>query len=91
MKKMKKVLLRILCILIICWLAMFMTDFIRSRTLHPPIFAYQLTSADDGGSGTYQGLGYKVEVKKYMDINFGAKTAYVKMCIFGKVIVYSNE
>ena len=91
MKKIKKVLFRILCILVVCWLAMFITDYIRSSTLNAPVFAFTRATADDGGSGTYQGLGYKVEVKKYMDINYGARTAYVNMYMFGIVIASSTE
>jgi len=68
-----------------------MTDCIRGRFLKCPVFTYQLTSADDGGSGTYQGFGYKVEVKKSLSIEYGVKTIYVKIYMFGKEILAFYE
>ena len=55
------------------------------------MFAFAGVTADDGGSGTYYGLGYKVEVKKIVDVEYGIKTVKVEMYMFGKLIVASVE
>jgi len=85
-QKYKKILLCIVCILVICWLAMFTTDFIRSSALKNPVFAQTRATADDGGSGTYQGLGYKIEVKMSVGVEYGRRTDCVKIYIFGREI-----
>lgn len=91
MKKYKKILLIIICIIIVCWLAIFTTNYIRSNSLKTPVFAFAAETSDDGGSGTYYGLGYKVEVKKYVDAEYGVKVDSVRMFMFGKLISASIE
>ena len=45
-----------LCILL--WAAAVLTDCARCRALREPLFVVPGVTADDGGSGTYRGLGY---------------------------------
>ena len=89
-KKHKKILIIIVCILSVCWLTMFSTDYIRGSILKPPVFTYIIggATADDGGSGTYQGLGYKIDVKMKLEPR---RVAYVKIYMFGKEIATFYE
>ena len=91
---MNKIFTKIIClifVLAIIWLALFITDYSRATQLKEPIFALPKGGAlaDDGGSGTYIGLGYTVEVKKYIDSDFGVCIESVEMKFFGKVIAAS--
>lgn len=85
-KKIKKI---IICVLIL-WAGIFTTDFIRCASFMEPIFVVPVEStADDGGSGIYQGLGYTVKVEKYMDAEYGIVLSSVEMSVFGQVIAAS--
>ena len=85
----KKVKLIIISISIL-WLAVFTTDFIRCSSFLEPIFVVPIeTTADDGGSGIYQGLGYTVTVEKYVDAEYGSVLSSVEMRVFGQVIAAS--
>ena len=44
---------------------MFLTDYFRCSSFEEPIFVVQKDIIDESGSGTYQGLGYTVEIEKY--------------------------
>lgn len=80
----------ILC-LIILWLTVFITDYCCCASLREPVFvvADNDNLADDGGSGTYYGLGYIVEVQKHIDAEYGVTIVSVEMKMFGKVIAAS--
>ena len=47
------------------WLALLVTDFSRVHSFQRPLFCIQpaALSADDGGSGSYLGLGYYFNIK----------------------------
>lgn len=55
--------LKIAIIVTALWLAMGITDFARVHGFEKPIFCVLLNGADDGGSGTYVGLGYSFEIR----------------------------
>ncbi|MBQ8278434.1 MAG: hypothetical protein IJZ23_01165 [Roseburia sp.] len=59
MKK-KKIIIAVAALL---WLAVFSTDFVRVNNFERPVFCVLMNGADDGGSGTYVGLGYTVEIE----------------------------
>lgn len=76
-----------LCTLLVLWCGMFITDYVRCGSLKEPIFVVAVdVTADDGGSGTYQGLGYRVEIEKHIDAEYGTCIDSVEMWMFGKVI-----
>lgn len=50
-------------IAVIAWLGLFVTDFVRVGNFERPLFCVLTNGADDGGSGTYVGLGYSVAIK----------------------------
>jgi len=84
----KKKLITVYCALLILWGGMFITDFIRCGSLRKPLFVVGIadTLADDGGSGTYRGLGYTVEVEGELTAEYGYVVQSVEMWMFGKVI-----
>ncbi|MBP3918179.1 MAG: hypothetical protein J6I50_03285 [Clostridia bacterium] len=63
MKKTRKV-IKVCVILLLCWLIMCLTDFICVGVYrHKPIFCIGINLADDGGSGSYIGMGYSFYIK----------------------------
>ena len=64
MKKSLKIGISIIVILIALWAVVFFTDYLRCSNFKEPIFVVQGVTADDGGSGTYYGLGYNVKMEK---------------------------
>lgn len=87
MSKSIKVIIGIVVTLIILWGIIFAIDYSRCANLKMPIFVMPEDVADDGGSGTYYGLGYKVEVEKYISSEYGLQLAKVEMYIFDKFII----
>ena len=89
-KKSNRLIVGIICAFVVLWGAVFTTDYIRCSALKEPIFVIATgNTADDGGSGTYQGLGYTVHIQKYMDVEYGVSISAIEMKVFGKVIVAS--
>lgn len=92
MKKALKVILSVLGIVIVLWLAVFATDYAMTMKLKEPIFAVPPSiTADDGGSGAFRGLGYTVEVEKYLDAEYGTKIVSVEMKLLGKTVAAAIE
>lgn len=52
-----------IAILLAIWLVMGFADFARVHDFEKPIFCVLVGGADDGGSGTYVGLGYSFEIQ----------------------------
>ena len=67
---------------------MFATDFIRCGSLKKPLFVVgdPNTLYDDGGSGTYRGLGYTVKVEGGLYAEYGYVVESVEMSVLGKVV-----
>ena len=61
-KLVKKVFLIFLFIFLF-WFAAAATDLIRVHGFEKPIFARPTVTADDGGSGTYKGFGWRIELE----------------------------
>lgn len=61
--KLVKKLFLIFVFLFLLWFAAAATDLIRVNGFEKPIFARPVITADDGGSGTYKGLGWRIELK----------------------------
>lgn len=58
----KKIIITIVCILA-AWIVAGVIDFVMVRTWHKPIFCIGRELAQDGGSGTYVGLGYSFDIE----------------------------
>lgn len=86
MNKGLKVLIGIIIALIAIWVLIFCVDYLRCANFKMPIFVIAEETADDGGSGTYYGLGYRVEVKKSLSAEYGAQLEKVEMYIFNRFI-----
>ena len=90
MKKAKKAATIAICALFLLWGAMFTTDYVRCSSLKRPLFVVSAEStADDGGSGTYRGLGYTVDMEVYIDAEYGLCVSAVEMKVLGKVVAAS--
>ena len=76
---------------VVVWLSMFVTDFISASTLRMPKFVLPIDTADDGGSGTYLGLGYTVELEVHLDVDLGVVIEKTEMKVFGRVIASSER
>lgn len=61
-KLVKKVFL-IFLFAFLLWFACAATDLFRLHSFKMPIFARLSVTADDGGSGTYKGLGWRIELE----------------------------
>lgn len=53
----------VLAIMVLVWACIFAIDFVRVRNFEKPIFSVLVNGADDGGSGSYVGLGYTVDIE----------------------------
>lgn len=96
MKKSIKIFFCILILLAICWGIIFLTDYIRCSKIEMPIFVIAGETADDGGSGIYYGLGYRVEVKKRISAEYGVQIGRLEMyfldkCIAGGIVEFVDE
>lgn len=59
----RKVWIIAVVVVLVLWLAAGITDFYLVRRFEQPVFCVLTDSADDGGSGTYVGLGYSFAIK----------------------------
>ncbi len=67
----------IIGIILVIWLAFFITDFSLAKVNKSPIFAIPIVMYKDGGSTEYYGLGYKVI--KYVDLTVERGTEVIKI------------
>ena len=86
MNKKIKVLIIILLFIILLWGVIFLVDYFRCLNVKMPIFVIPGETADNGGSGTYYGLGYSVGVEKNISAEYGDQIESVEMYIFDKCI-----
>ena len=61
--KKKSIIIAIICIIVL-WITMGLVDYIRVSGFERPIFCLLdvENSYEDGGSGTYEGLGYSFDI-----------------------------
>jgi len=84
---MKKIVISVFAVLIVLWGIMFFIDYSRCSNFKEPIFVVAGVTADDGGSGTYYGLGYKVKIEKTISAEYGPTLLKVEMYMFDNFIV----
>lgn len=85
-KKTLKVVLSIIIILVTLYCVIISIDINRVESFKEPIFVVAGETADDGGSGIYYGLGYKVKIEKTISAQYGPALIKVEMYIFDKLI-----
>ncbi|MEA4988052.1 MAG: hypothetical protein VB095_08325 [Anaerovorax sp.] len=81
----------VIMVLIIAWIFMFATDYIRCSSLKTPIFVIAGEIKKDGGSGQYFGLGYTVDIKKNLSAEYGVTIESVEMSVLGNVVSASIQ
>ena len=64
MNKILKIVISILGVISVLWGLLFTIDYVRCSSFLEPVFVMAGETADDGGSGIYYGLGYKVKIEK---------------------------
>lgn len=69
----------------VLWGGMFGVDYYRCTQMEKPVFARGIPESlyDDGGSGTYQGLGYAVEIEGHLSAEYGFQIESVEMSVLG--------
>lgn len=65
---------------------MFGVDYYRCANLQKPLFAMGVDTADDGGSGRYQGIGYTVEIDGELTAEYGYVVNEVEMYALGQLV-----
>ena len=67
---------------------MFCVDYHRCSNLEKPMFARGISDTlyDDGGSGTYRGLGYIVEIEGELTAEYGFVVHEVEMRALGQLV-----
>ena len=84
--KSRKVLFGILIAIVVLWSIIFIIDYTRCSNFKEPIFVVARETADDGSSGNYYGLGYKVKIEKSISAEYGIQLLKVEMYMFDKFI-----
>ena len=86
MSKTLKIIIAIILIILILWGIIFFIDYNRCSNLKMPIFVVAKDTADDGGSGTYYGIGYRVEVEKRISMEYGIQLISTEMYVGDKFV-----
>ena len=86
MNKILKTVISVLGIILVLWGLVFTVDFIRCSMFLEPVFVIAGETEDDGGSGIYYGLGYKVKIEKNISAEYGPELIKVEMYMFNKFI-----
>ena len=86
MNKVLKIVISVLAVILVLWGLIFTIDYVRCSHFMMPVFVVAGETADDGGSGIYYGLGYKVKVEKNISVEYGPELVKVEMYMFDKFI-----
>ncbi len=86
MNKKLKIIVGIIISIIILWMIIFLIDYTRVSHFKEPIFVIKGEILRDGGSYKGYGLGYKVDVKKNINIENGIYLEKVSMYVLNKFI-----
>jgi len=86
MNKILKMLIIILVTILVLWVIVFTIDYVRCSNFKEPVFVVAGETADDGGSGIYYGLGYKVKIEKNISAEYGQRLTRVEMYILDRFV-----
>lgn len=84
MLQIKKTVIVLIAISIVLWLIMFKIDYDRACMLRKPIFAQVVNGEDDGGSGEYRGVFYRIYYDGYLDAEYGYTVIETSIYLFNK-------
>lgn len=88
-RKVIKVIIITLIILFVLWITLSLVDYFRVKSFEKPIFSVPVQTADDGGSGKYQGIGYSFEIKgNFMPEDELSGVTYYEYFILGNTVKY---
>lgn len=87
-KKTLKFITAILCLLAALWAVALGTDYWRTtHEFEKPIFAIWTRACKDGGSGTYTGIGYSIEIEgNFMPEDELPGVTHARFKIFGREV-----
>lgn len=85
-KKTFRIVTIIICALVVLWVMIIGTDYWRTiHSFEKPIFSICTLGVDDGGSGTYTGLGYNIEIKgNFMPEDELPGVTHARFIMFGR-------
>lgn len=80
--------LLIIIVIVIVWLVMMTTDYWQTvHEFEKPVFAQCHTGYDDGGSGTYTGLGYSIQIEgNFMPLDEYPEVTKAEFLLLGKPV-----
>ena len=86
-KKVIKIISAVVCILVVLWAGMLITDTFRSQNLSEPVFA-QIKECVTGDIllCKYQGIGYTVELEYFSNENGESYIGGSEVYLFGKLV-----
>lgn len=85
-KKLVKIISAVICILVVLWAGMLITDTFRSQNLSEPVFAKEIRVKADENIIVYQGFGYTVESEYFTNENEESYIGGSEVYLFGKLV-----
>lgn len=87
-KKIFKTVIFVVCVIVVLWGVMIVTDYWQTtHNFEKPVFARWTEMIEDGGSGTYTGIGYSIEIEgNFMPEDELPGVTYVQFRIFGDLV-----
>lgn len=84
MKRAKTVTIKIISIIILLWSILVISDYFKTtHSFKKPTFTKLYNACEDGGSGTYMGLGYSIEIEgNFMPEDKFPGVTYAKFNLF---------
>ena len=84
--KVIKIISAVVCILVVLWAGMLITDTVKSQSLSEPIFAKETRVEADNARIIYRGLGYTVESEYFTDQYGESYIGCSEVYLFGKLV-----
>ena len=85
-KKVIKIISAVICILLVLWAGMMITDTFKSQNLSEPVFAKEIRVEADENTIVYQGFGYTVESECFTNENGESYISGSEVYLFGKLV-----
>jgi len=87
-KRLSNIIIKTALVLILIWAVMLGTDYWRTTNqFKKPLFARCAIGMDDGGSGTYQGIGYSMNIKgNFMPEDEFPGVTHTQFMIWGNMV-----
>ncbi len=86
MKKPIKFAIAAVCMVLVLWASMLITDVAKSNDFEVPVFAQMKDVQPDDLSTIYQGIGYTVLIRNYADENGKVFPEYSEVKLFGILV-----